>query len=499
MPSADREWSTLMNPTRRAALPVVVLLVLSLVLTACMGDTDDDSDARESTATIAGSPTSTIESTVTAPTEEPTATATATALAPTATIAVEPSPTDDTAAASPTADDAVGSPAVQSEDAVVAEIEQVEEDMAELRGLEPTGDVEEAIIPRDQLADNLVESLEDDYSQDEADEDTRILWLLRLIDDPDLDLYQLYLDLYSESILGYYDPETDELYLVSDSGFTPLVEMTMAHEFVHALQDQYYDLEVLRPLDMEADQAAAITALIEGDAELGSTLYALQVMDPADLQALIAESEKFSTDLIESVPAYIRESLYFPYVEGSEFVGRLYQSGGYESVDEAYAEPPTSTEQILHPEKYLADERDEPQWPEERDIVSSLGDGWEQARSDTLGEFDLRIMLRENGATEPEDGAEGWDGGRYAYYSDASGDTDLITVDTIWDTEADAEEFVAAFAETYGVATPAALNTVLEDGQGRYTMILRDGVNVSFVSSSDRALVEEAMGAIGGE
>ena len=470
-------------------MTLVVLLIVSLVFTACMGDADDEA-ANEPTMGVAASPT-TAQTPTAEPTDEPSSTATVT-------VAADASPTEDRSAdatASPTADDTTASPTSESDEDVVAEIEQVEADMAELRGLEPQSDVEEAIIARDELAENLVESLEEEYSQEEADEDTRILWLLRLVDDPELDLYQLYLDLYTESILGYYDPEADELYLVSDAGFTPLVEMTMAHEFIHALQDQYYDLEMLRPLDMDADQATAITALIEGDAEVGSTLYALEVMDPADLQALIEESANFDTDLVDAAPAYIREGLYFPYVQGTEFVTQLYQSGGYEAVDAAYADPPTSTEQILHPEKYSGGERDEPQWPEARDIASTLGEGWEQTRTDTLGEFDLGFMLRENGATAAADAAEGWDGGRYSYYRSTSGDADLTTLDTIWDSQADADEFVTAIAETFGVAAPDAVGAVLEDDQGRYSIITQDGVSVAVVTGTDRAAVEQAMAA----
>jgi hypothetical protein len=472
------------KPRMKFRTSVVVLLCLLLVstaLTACSIGSKDESATSTSTTdtTASASPTSAAR-----PSSTPTRAASPTPQA-TATATTEASPTATTPAASPTTS---GDVSTEIED----QLALIEQRVADVRGLTPKIDVQSEVIPRDQLHDNMMQMLQDSYSQDEATRDAQEMWLLRLIDDPTLDLWQLYVDLYSERVLGYYSPESDELFVISDdSGLTPLAQMTMAHEYTHALQDQYYDLQTLQPEDMPADQGGAHLALIEGDAELTATRYALQYMTKADLQQIVAESGEVSSAVVDNAPAYVRESLYFPYTQGSQFVMQLFQTGGEAAIDEAFQDPPSSTEQILHLDKYLGANRDEPQDIAAPDLAAALGAGWSTQDDDTLGEFDIQIMLRENGADNWKNAAAGWDGAHYALYT--NGDKAVIALATVWDTEADAAEFVAALGQTFGTDTPAG--QVIDAGQGRYAAITHNGANVTLITGTDEAAVAAAIGS----
>lgn len=481
-----------MKLMRTRRLVALLLCSTLLVSSACMGDDgSDDVTPTAAETRAADSATATSNDAGSTPTTRATSTraATPTTAAPESTATRAPSATATAADASPTSDTGSHDPAVE------ADLAEIEADITEIRGLQLKEPIPSAIISRDELYQDLLGQLAEDYSQEEADQDTTILWLLRLIDDPDLDLYQLYVDLYGESVLGYYDPEDKRLVLVSDNsadGLTALTKKTMSHELVHTLQDQYYDIQALRPDDMPAEQAFAITALVEGDAELSSTFYVQEFMDAQEIMEMITEGAGMSSTVVSSAPAYISEGLYFPYQQGTEFVYALYQEGGYDRVDQAYADPPVSSEQILHPEKYLG-ERDDPAEVTLPDLTAALGSGWEQTRTDTIGEFEFQIMFRENGASSPDGAAAGWDGSTYALYE--NGDAALVLLGTTWDSEGDAQDCVSAYEQIFGSAF--ASGEVFDAGNGRFAALVHNGSDVTYISGTDRAAVEAALAVIG--
>lgn len=461
------------------ARPLYVVLLMVLLLGGCagLGGSDDAMPA-------GASPPATAEPTTAAKaTTVPSGAATATSLA----------------TAAPDATAAPTEPAVvptSSPEGLEGQFAEIEQRVVGLRELEPTGPIAPALISRQQLHDNLVQLQTDQYSQDEARQDADLLWLLRLSDDRDLDLFNLYVDLLTERALGYYDPETKELYVVNDEPkLSALGEMTVAHEMVHALQDQHTDLLALSDDEVDGDRALAHSALIEGDAEVTATRYVLEYFDRAQLMDLAIESGSASSDVLDSVPAYVRDTLYFPYIQGVEFATQLYQLRGVDGQTAALADPPSSSEQILHPEKYL-DERDEPQPVVIPDLEAVLGNGWKQARPDTIGEFDLRVLLRENGAQDPDTAAAGWGGGAYALYGspDDAGGGMAVVVSTVWDTDADAGEFVTALGQTFATGDPTG--RVISDDQSRHSTVVRSGASVTLITGTDADAVERARQAL---
>lgn len=375
---------------------------------------------------------------------------------------------------------------------LVATIEQIERETAELRGLELLEEIDKQIMTRAELQANIEDLIDEEYTPEVAQDEAQALWLLRLIDDRNLDLYQLQLDLLGEQIAGYYDPETKELVVVTDDdGLTAVDKVTMSHEIVHALQDQHFDLAAVDGQATNADAEFAITSLIEGDATTGMTLYMFEYLPPDELADVFSDSLLApETPVYDNAPRYIRDGLVFPYETGGEFVNAIFTEGSFSAVDEAYANPPMSTEQILHPEKYLED-RDEPTPVELPDIAGQLGEGWESIYGDVLGEWDLRIMLDENGARDANGAAAGWDGSWFDVYE--SGDQAVSVMRTVWDTEDDATEFNDALMETFDGYDQAG---DLWSSEGRFFGVATNGTTVTFVSGTSQEAVTAAMGAV---
>jgi len=370
---------------------------------------------------------------------------------------------------------------------------QVELDTMQVRGLKPRDDVPEIVINREQLRTKLINDFKEDYSQEEARQDAVELWLLRLSPNRTLDLYQLFLDLYSEQIAGLYDHREKELFVLSEAEeLSPTGKATLAHEFVHSLQDQHYDLGNMLPDDSDNDDRdRAVRSLIEGDASISEVMYAYQHLSSEEFQKILEESNASPSTVIEKVPPYIKEDLLFPYSAGSTFVTKLIERGGYDKVNAVFADPPQSTEQILHPEKYLQLPRDEPVSVAIPPLTSTLGTGWTYRDGYTFGEFDLRELLKENGVAEPDTAAAGWGGGQTAFYE--NNESALYIVDTRWDTTNDATEFDEALRGTFSKARK--VGDLWSEGD-RFFGIITSGDRVALVSGTDQKIVETAISAI---
>lgn len=329
---------------------------------------------------------------------------------------------------------------------VLATIEAIEFEMEALRGLEETSPMTRTLLTREELSRYLEQQFIDEYPPEEVAVDTRVLAAFNFVSE-DIDLRQVLLDLYATQVLGMYDQEVDTFFVVSDGEFDLMDRLTLAHEYVHGLQDQVFGLDSFIDEDsLNDDQFLARTALIEGDATLAMTEYFIaHVMElsQADLLSLQEEDLEGSAAALEAAPAIIRETLAFPYDYGTEFVMAL-QESGWQAVDVAYADPPLSTEQILHPEKYL--ERDEPQLVSLPPLTDTLGAGWAMIDSETLGEFQTILYLAQQvDRAVAELASAGWDGDTYAVYG--RDEDDVLVLATVWDSAADGEEFVAAYRQ----------------------------------------------------
>lgn len=243
---------------------------------------------------------------------------------------------------------------------------------------------------------------------------------------------------------GIYVPEQEQLYVCTDRPESDgNAQVLLAHAYVHALQDQHFDLEAMDDRTRTIDEELAAEALIAGDATLSTALYGHRELASADwnrLTDLIVEAEHpgYSGQLGANEAWHHLKR--FPNHEGRLFVQQLFEAGGWDAVNRAYTDPPRSTEQILHPVRYL-EQRDEPTRIIVPDVGQVLGAEWRQVLEETLGE--LVVGLYFHGELPEErswQAAEGWDGDKLVVWEREGGPRVLVWR-TAWDTSADAREF----------------------------------------------------------
>lgn len=314
------------------------------------------------------------------------------------------------------------------------------------------------------LEEFLLGELEEELPEARARAVTAVYARLGLVPDT-LRLRSLLRDLYLEQVVGYYDPASDTLFVrdeLAEGQRRPVV----VHELVHALQDQHMDLDSL----MEArsgsnDATTAAQAALEGHATFVMMEWQLALASggEVDLTTLPEIGRMVSgSDLAASAtmpvlggaPRIVRESLVFPYLGGLSFLQAAWR-------EEPGRNPPlgprlpSSTEQVLHPERYRGTDRDS---PVRLAFDAPPPDGWRELRTDDLGEFETRIFLETFLADDgrARAAAAGWDGDRYRLLHDRSGREVLVWV-TVWDSEEEADEFARgareAFAARYGLGS----------------------------------------------
>jgi len=331
------------------------------------------------------------------------------------------------------------------EDPYAAERAAIEANVAAIRQLEPKEAVSPLSLAPEELRQRLEEDLLKDYGPEQGRQDAIAMSAFDFMP-ADLDLYGLVLDLLTEQIAGYYDPETDEFVIISnDPEFDILEQVTHAHEYVHALQDQYYNLELLDDDNLDSEAAFAIQALAEGDATFVQTQFMLGgYFEAPQLLELLEKSLAVDTAVLDSVPPVMARELEFPYLTGLEFVQALYAQGGYAAVDAAWNNLPQSTEHILHPQRYL--NGDAPQLVSVAPLTDTLGAGWELVDEDTLGEFYLRqYLVQQLDDNAVDQAATGWGGDRYAVYWNEDQQVPVMVLKLRWDTADDAAEFDTLF------------------------------------------------------
>jgi hypothetical protein len=322
--------------------------------------------------------------------------------------------------------------------------DEIERQVVAMRGLEPTGEVARETIDEAELAAQIQELYHEESPPELVAANERLYKALGLLP-PDAGLEDLTIEMLSGGVAGFYRDDQKKLYVVSRSGGVGVNEkITFAHEYDHALQDQHYTIfKDQEDVTNRSDWLLARQAVYEGDASLLMTLWASENLTPEEFQELIALGlEDPSTEMLQRMPAILRETLLYPYTTGLVFVQGQFINGGWDAVDALYAGVPESTEQILHPDKYAAHEAPiEIDLPD--DLAERIGPGWNVSLEDTFGEFQLGIWLREAGISQGNTVAEGWGGDRVAVLEGPDGAWAVLLA-TEWDSSADATEFEAA-------------------------------------------------------
>ncbi len=346
-------------------------------------------------------------------------------------------------------------PTAQMSPALASQVRAIEETVSEIRDLRPVAPINRVFITRRELEAYVRDRITGEYPPEAARDDAIVYHAFGFMS-ADTDLLALQIALMTEQIAGFYEPESETMFVLTDSEtLSPMEELVYAHEFTHLLQDQHFDLTGIGLTDEAAredpDGSLALMALVEGDATLLMQLYlAARVSnDPGFGLAYFADTVTIDTEVLNSAPGIVQSELMFPYVAGLRFVSELYNRGGWPLVDAAFEHRPASTEQIIHPERYFS--RDE---PDEVTLASTEppGDGWRLVRESTLGEFYLlRFLELELSQSDAGAAATGWGGDRFAvFYNEGTGQTAFVLMIT-WDLRDEADEFAGIFQQ-FGIA-----------------------------------------------
>ena len=430
----------------RVLLALAAAALLAAFVAACGGEPDPTpTPSVAPTATPAAMPTL-------APTPTPASTATPT---PTPGPAFDPGPV-----ILPTTVAAIATPMPTpvSSGILDAKLDDVEQRASRLRERFAFLDVDREFIDQAELRERLSESLEENR-EDIALADG-IYTTLGILD-ADTDLYELLVNLYTGSVLGFFDTDEDKIYIVDgDDELTSRDILTYAHEYAHALQHRNFDLKAAFDAleDADTDRSLAYRGLVEGDATIVEVLYFNYELT-GDQQEEAREESTSSDDPFAGAPRLVRDSLVFPYTRGFEFTVQLFQrAGGWALIDDAFDNPPVSTEQVLHIDKYLEDETPVP--VELPDLAGALGEGWTEAGQETFGEFLLASYLvtygggTADGVAAASNAAAGWGGDRLVLWEHADGGL-VLAWRLAWDTELDAAEFHEAARAALGAQSDA--------------------------------------------
>ncbi|XYH97089.1 hypothetical protein ACMHYB_56510 [Sorangium sp. So ce1128] len=320
------------------------------------------------------------------------------------------------ATAAPPVDGAgpVGDGEVDEEEARLTkeEVARVLAHVAKARGLPVLREVRSQVLGRGEILKRVRAHVEREIPEGVLDHQREALAALELIP-ADYDFAGGMYRLLEGRIAGFYEPEDQTMYLVDDLSETE-AEETLAHELVHALQDQSFSLgKLLRFKAGDSDRLAATHALVEGEAM--SAMFDVLVgsafqMDEATLRKLVAMSTALSS--VGDTPLVLQESLGAPYTDGFSFVQGLRRQGGWAAVDAAWRALPETTEQLLHPDKLAARE---PAVEVAVPTAAALGPGFRVVFDDVMGEQALRIAFAAYAHRDAAIGAAaGWGGDRFA-------------------------------------------------------------------------------------
>jgi hypothetical protein len=341
-----------------------------------------------------------------------------------------------------------------------------------------------SVVTEEELEARVRQQIEEDSEDFPADE--ALYKLLGLLNE-DVDLAALLTDLYGEQVAGFYDGDTGELVVpIREEGFSIVQRATMVHELTHSLTDQqfqFHDTYMAMFDEDRLDEASAYQALIEGDASMTELLY-LQTLSQRELGEFFAEALDVDSTALDAAPAFIQDSLLFPYDSGLAWVQQHYLRDQWETINAAYSEMPNlpgSTEQIITPDDY---ERDLPQV-----VVAEAPPltGYELERESVWGEFGFRIMLDQIlGETAGIEAADGWGGDYYAQWFDGQNAALLILFEG--DTDRDTEELRSALLD-YALTAVAEEDWVwVEVFDGR----------LAFVAADQQAVGESILASVGG-
>lgn len=327
---------------------------------------------------------------------------------------------------------------------------------SQIRGLAAKKTVPCEIHNQEEVRTFLIDAIKTRIPPEKLKSDELIYKAIGFLPD-DFDYVQGMINLYVSQLGGYYDPEKHHYVM---AGWIPEIMQTAVavHELTHALQDQYFNLkDFTDDSKFTTDEILARQALVEGDATAVMTDYALlaqgkSLKDQKDVEAMVLQNVIGLGFMGGNAPNSVKLSLLFPYASGLRFVHSFLRKGGYKAIDGLYKNPPKSTMEILHPEKYTG--KIETSTNDKEDRISPDIKG-EDIKTDVIGEFVISTILSEciNGQIAAE-AAAGWKSDKVFLRNDPDSNKSSVIWRTIWQSSEDAQKFF----DTYSICISKKFN-----------------------------------------
>ncbi len=412
-------------------------------------------------------------------------------------------------------------------DAVLQYKRAFEQLLPGMRKLPFKHEVNRDVTPREELKAVLIKEIDEEMTAAEFRANEVGMKVLGLLP-REINLKETMVKVYSEEIAAFYDTKTKTMHLIKEpeakknkppsflerllgktGGFDKDENKTViAHELTHALADQNFDLDLLqKAAKQNDDQSLALSALIEGEATLTMIGAGMDDWNGSVIRDMpAARLDKLFSFLIplmplaggaslREAPVILSETMIFPYLRGLVFCAHLTNDGGWNALDLAYREPPLSTEQIIHPEKY----RTQPDLPTAVDLGTlETGCGWTELGRNVVGEMQLGVLLRNHGGKAA---AAGWDGDRFAVFEGPNDTLGLVWLST-WDSDDDAREFARGYTRFQTTKIPgnppqpdAFPDANRRPHQGTVFAIERRGSDIAVVEGFDPETTERLLEA----
>ncbi len=350
-------------------------------------------------------------------------------------------------------------------------------------------------IDRNYLENFLESYFRKEYPEDKAEKEEKLLRFLGLWN-TEKKLNSLRKEVLFNQVVAFYDEmDSKSVYYISfkKGPLSDLNSMILAHEIRHAIQDQHFNIgKYFQGLSDFDDRRVAILSAIEGDANLLMLQFA--GLDPS---LFVSFSERIPLNTLNltpdsgNIPLILKNLLIFPYFSGLKFVYKVFSRGGWDEVNSILNSPPASTEQIIHPEKFIEIR----EGPSQLKSFYSPDPGWKLSSSFVGGELFVSTLLENFGINESKIASEGWGNGVLNFWE--KGEKKLIHWATKWDTRNDAIEFLEALSQ---YLTKLGLRKKESDknysffsGFDDFSLIIFSRDEVEFFKSNDKILIDKIL------
>jgi hypothetical protein len=327
-------------------------------------------------------------------------------------------------------------------------IEELGKDVGQIRELPKQQEIPLNFLDAQEMADYLRRIRTDSDRRIAVERQQALFAALGLSPQPDA-AFPPTLQTRAKHVIAFYDPSVRQIFIGPAGREAAPPDISLVHQFAHAYIDQHFDLLGFSSGVFNADATRARDALLEGDATAVLALHSFGSVDGTDLDEMSAHlSDVEVTDYEGYLASRAMDDVFvFPYREGTRFVSALLDAGWWPAVNAAYRDPPVSTEQILHPEKYIGNPRDEPRTVLLPDLRDDLDEGWQLVAQNVLGELIVRTHLDQYlpNTEEAMAAAEGWDGDLAALWRNLD-DREILVMRTLWDNPEEAAEFSSSYA-----------------------------------------------------